>query len=391
LLGQGKIKNVIPTGTKWNGGILEYSLKDTSTSSFAKATADKSFGMTINFMLKFFYGENDFLIARRIQQIRREFRAGDASGQGAASSSSLSSLGQEVVFDLKDSGSIDWGQLEEAFQSGGLFSAKKLVILENVLALPKDWSEKLQGILEARQVSWKDSRSSLEVVVTAGGKANLKAKNAPRLVKFLGSQSQQVEEFELFNETEAAKWAVAEFQTKSAGTSQLNFPQALELARISRNNLWKINSELEKLANYRTSGAVSSEDIRLLCSGELERNVFQLIDAVGAGRPAEAIRLKNQLLREGSNEFQLFATVIGYFRNLIKIKRCLSQGLRAPAQIGQKIGVHSFVVQKALGQTTRFSSQRLKAVYEMATKLDQQAKVGEVNLKEGLNEFFVRA
>ena len=321
------------------------------------------------------------MISRKIREIRKEFKGDKSNAAGQ--------MGQEVVFDLKDYGLIDWRSLGEAFQAGGLFSTQKLVILENVLALPADLSDKLQGILENQRGGWANSGGGLEVVVTAGGKANLQAKNASRLVKFLAKQS-QAEEFKPLNESQVAKWAVAEFQIKSEEKAQLGFPQALELARVTRNNLWKLDRELEKLANYRLQGPVSSEDIHLLCAGELERNIFQLMDAIGAGKPAVAIRLKDQLLREGGNEFQLFATVVGYFRNLIKIKRCLSQGLRVPAQIGKKTGMHPYVVQKSLGQATRFSNQRLKAVYRLATKLDRQAKVGEVQLKEALSEFFVR-
>ena len=66
------------------------------------------------------------------------------------------------------------------------------------------------------------------------------------------------------------------------------------------------------------------------------------------------------------------------FRNLIKIKSLLKQGL-PEQEIVSQTKLHPFIVQKSIGQCRNFNLENLKLIYKKLFDADLAIKTGKIN------------
>lgn len=185
----------------------------------------------------------------------------------------------------------------------------------------------------------------------------------------------KVIEFELLKQEEITKWIKSMLKRNG---KQME-PSALEYyVSIAGNRLEDIYNDLQKLMIYiGDRKVITRADIEQVVTPVAEYTVFQLVEAIGMKKTDQALMLLHQLLGEGQNVFALLALIARQVRIIFQCKWLKEKGL-PQKEIAQKLGLHPYVVKKAMEQSSHFSMEQLKKGLRECLKVDYGIKSGRI-------------
>ena len=182
----------------------------------------------------------------------------------------------------------------------------------------------------------------------------------------------EVREFKPLPQAALAGWIGSRAQRHGVA---LEARAVAALAGLVGNQLWMLDSELQKLAVYANDRQVTEEDVRSLVSLAREPNVFAMADAVIEGRAGDAAKLLQRLLADGESPQRLLAMIARQYRLLLLTKELLEQRVRPP-EISARLQVQGFVIQRLLKQAPGYTIERLRQAYRRLLEADLSVKRG---------------
>ena len=201
------------------------------------------------------------------------------------------------------------------------------------------------------------------------------------LFKNLKKNADKFWQFSKLKTYELERW-IREKVTKNGGKIDSKAVQLL--ASYVGSNLWQMYNEIEKLILYKDKEIIISTDIELLVKAKLDDNIFNMIDALGYKDIKKATEKFEDLLESGEPEVYILTMIIYQFRNILIVKDLMERGDKQQ-EIGQKVRMHPFVLQKTLVQAKNFSLSRLKEIYQKLIDTDFALKTGQAEPKITLN------
>lgn len=158
-------------------------------------------------------------------------------------------------------------------------------------------------------------------------------------------------------------------------------PRVANLLRVyGPTSLEGLDQELAKLVTYAGPDPVSVDDLdQLLPGGEII--VFELLDAIADGRPAQALTSLHRLFRQGQRPEELAPQIIGLYRRLLVCRLALEER-SDPAEVQRTHGVK--LVDRLRTQARQSSAQRLEQALDRLLTFDRKLKRGEIEPESGL-------
>ena len=156
-------------------------------------------------------------------------------------------------------------------------------------------------------------------------------------------------------------------------------PQAAaKLGELVGDDSRRAEQEIEKLlayVNYRRP--VEVDDVQLLTTDTAEKNIFDLVDAMGMRNEKQSILLLQKLLEQEDAQ-RIFSMVVRQFRLLLQAREVLDGG--APdAEVARLLGVHPFVAEKVSRQARQFTLPSLEEIYRRLLELDLALKTSQMS------------
>ena len=142
--------------------------------------------------------------------------------------------------------------------------------------------------------------------------------------------------------------------------------------------------EIRKLlafAGYRRP--VEVDDVLEVGITTAHPNVFRMVDALGHGNSALALRELHTLLAQSEPPL-LWGMVVRQFRLLLLARYAQERGV-PPRQLARTLGVPPFVADKVAAQARRFALDDLKRLYRHLLTIDRRWKTGEMSLPVALD------
>ena len=157
-------------------------------------------------------------------------------------------------------------------------------------------------------------------------------------------------------------------------------PTAIRLlADLIGNDLWTLHNELDKLGLYVQEETIEESHVRELVSQIRESSIFQFVDAIIEQRTGLALKLLQELHREGQDAGYIFAMINRQLR-LITLTKDLLDSKFSKQAIGTRLRLNSqFVLEKTLAQTARCSYHDIRRHYETLTEADLAIKEGRLD------------
>ncbi|MGA9349781.1 MAG: DNA polymerase III subunit delta [Anaerolineae bacterium] len=315
-------------------------------------------------MFYLFHGEDEFSRSETLAALKEKM--GDPG---------LAELNTTVF----DGSKVTLGELQHACGSVPFMADRRLVIVQGLLARLESKGEEralsawqkeyLEGLTQYLRRLPETTR-----LVFVEDRPISEANPVHRLA--LADERGHVKEFEPPQGRALNRW-IEERVRKKEG--QID-PAAVEtLAAFVGNDLRLLDQEIEKLIAYvDRARPISEDDVRLLVSYVREANIFEMVDALGQRDSQQAAKLLHQLLDEGEHPLALLGMIVRQFRTMIQVKELNAQGL-SQQDIAAKLGLHRFVVKKAVRQAMNFSMEQLEAIYRKLLETDVAIKTGQMD------------
>ena len=140
--------------------------------------------------------------------------------------------------------------------------------------------------------------------------------------------------------------------------------------------LYNLENDIKKIAAYSDGNTIALSDVLAVVSGDLEMNVFGMIDAISGDRKGEAYRLLGNLLGSGSSVFMILSLLASQFEIILEVKELKAEGKTA-ASMQRLLNVHEFRIKKALAFEKGYGLQRLRNILRKIYRVEKDIKSGQ--------------
>lgn len=134
-------------------------------------------------------------------------------------------------------------------------------------------------------------------------------------------------EFQHMEERELVAWL--ERRARSLGCA-IAPEDASYMIFLCGNSMTNLAGEMDKAAAHTTTGEIKKYNIDAVCSPVLDAVVFDLTDAITAGKFDRAVSLVGDLMAQKNNEVMIFTTITRHIQRMYAAKLC------AEARAGEK-------------------------------------------------------
>lgn len=303
---------------------------------------------------------------------------------------------EDFDFAVIDAASTSPAELLTAVRSAPFLSQRRLTVLERVRCLkargrqPAESAEDAEAASEAPAPAGEDPfwdailadpPPTSCVVALLEGQPDARL----RLTKAVLARGQFVECAPSGRDAQAlagevVREAVAEHKLKMGWRAQ-----GL-LVSTAGTDFGQLSQEVEKLSLYCGDRPVTEEDVLLLVPRTAQADIWQLLDAVEGGKPAEAHRIIRAAFARGESAVALVASLASQLRIMARASERSEAGVPLTALPGV-LGANRFWVEQSLRRARLFPlSDLYQAIRELA-RIDLGIKTGMVEPEAGVEAF----
>lgn len=140
-----------------------------------------------------------------------------------------------------------------------------------------------------------------------------------------------------------------------------------------------IQSELEKLICYCIDrDVVTDADVEAVCTVRVSSRIFDMINAIADRQPKQALELYYDLLALKTPPMRILYLIARQCNQLLQVKELKNKGFDNRT-IASKMGAAPFVVNKILGQASKFKSSVLRSAVIKCVEAEEAVKTGRLN------------
>jgi len=358
-------------------------------------------------MIIFLYGEDNFRSKKKIREFKDKFlREVDKSGGS---------------IEFIDGKTADLKEINAKAATASLLASKRMIIIEDIFANKnKELLPELAEYFRAKEKNnWgnivifcdnsiknKKKYGGEEVVkIDADGRDKPLGKKEKELFDFLANPFGKLrtgqkfaQEFKKLNNQDFGAWIKNEVETRGGLISSRAIQVLIGLVGY---DLWQIDSEIDKLINFKAGGKksplerggqplagrgvldsvaekliIESEDVNQLVKGNFDDNIFALTDAIGARDKSLAIKLLEEQFELGASAIYLLTMITRQIKIILQVRQALDLG-QSSRQIISELKQNPYVIQKAIEQARHFSLNALKIIFDKLVEIDFKIKTGQ--------------
>ena len=320
----------------------------------------------------FFYGAEDYLMEWAVSQIISryvddEWRSIDVKHIDGSSCSAYEIMGEARAYSM--------------------FSDKRVIVVRNYLPLYRKnsdaGSDELLDFAAGSQgssvlVFLLESRFSGDM--TAFGKKMLKAAGS---YDFARLERADLKAF-ISKRIQAGKKLIArrEMEFLIDVTGYYN--------RDSSYTLTQLDSDLSKIVRACAGDEVTRDIIEDLLTGDEDRYVFNLVDALVSGSLARALEITETIIREEDGAMPVTALLTKQFEIMYDSLELSEQGMTI-SMMAKKTGVNEFRFKKAYQAASAYSLSRIRKLLTDLYNIDRDIKRGDIDKDTALELFVLSA
>ncbi|MFL2804320.1 MAG: DNA polymerase III subunit delta [Dehalococcoidia bacterium] len=199
-------------------------------------------------------------------------------------------------------------------------------------------------------------------------------KKTDSIFKFL-SDSVIKTNFENFKYRELLEWAKSRFDDLGVFIDSKALSLLIESVGT---DLRLLDSEIQKLSMYKPSEMITDKDVGDLVAYVKEQSIFKLVDSVIDGNVNHSLKLIRSLIDSGQSFTFIKRMIERQIRLVLMVKSLKSQGFNS-AQIGPKVSLFGYPLQKTLELEARLTEFRLIDMYQMILDSEIRERKGEMS------------
>jgi DNA polymerase-3 subunit delta len=266
-------------------------------------------------------------------------------------------------YDALDGSRVSGEAIAAAARTLPMLGGSRLVMVRDAHELKADQLERLLPYVK--------DPSPHAVLVLVAEKVDLRLKFFNQLRK-----TGVVQRFEPLKERDAPRWLAEEAQRQQV---RLQPGVAQRIADAVGADRGQLAGALERVALYVGSGQpIRIADVEDVLAETRQRSIFELTNAVGAGKRREAMLVLRRMQHGREPPLRVVAMLVRHVRQLWMVAELASSGL-AKKEIASQVGIHPYFVNDMLRQSERFGPSTLRRTHQTLCDLDRELKSSRVN------------
>lgn len=163
-----------------------------------------------------------------------------------------------------------------------------------------------------------------------------------------------------------------------------------ELLSSCGNSLLRLVTECDKLTAYKGKGGyITTEDVLETVTPDIEKTVFNMIDAVIDGKASQAYTILQSMLERNMRPLDILSMFTRQFRIMAHTKVLCEQGMK-PAQIAEKLSIRfESMVSRTYQKIRNVSEEKLIRCYIKSAETEFDCKSGKIGHRQGLDEMML--
>lgn len=139
-----------------------------------------------------------------------------------------------------------------------------------------------------------------------------------------------------------------------------------------------IRMELEKLICYLgADDTVTDEDVEAICTDRVTNRIFEMVEAIAAGRPGTALDRYKDLLALREPPMRILFLIARQFNRLLQVREMADEG-RSRGDIASELKLQPFIAGKLMNQASVFGREQILAYVELCVELEEAVKTGRL-------------
>lgn len=173
--------------------------------------------------------------------------------------------------------------------------------------------------------------------------------------------------FDILSVQEAVKLVQQRMRKRNA---QIDLPTAQMLVEMVGTDVYALQNELNKAADYAGTSPVTAEVLKACVTPNPEFQRFRMLDALLLGKQERALTMLRHLLRDGSETvFGLAHFFSGQCKNMLGARLLLDAHTKE-FEIGKKLGLSPMPAKSALAGAKRLSAEELRGAVADFSAID---------------------
>lgn len=258
--------------------------------------------------------------------------------------------------------------IENSCETLPFMSDKKLVVVEDInemistdSGLSKALSDYIGKIGDQSILILVDKKSKL-----------LKTTSIYKTMK----KSSRIVEFNRLRSKDLDNWVKERFSYYGASISPRNLQYFLSQSGYggydSNKNLYELENEIKKLANYK-KGDLSQDDIDQILVANLDTNIFNLLNSINNGDTSSALRIFKDMKESEEPIPRILFMIIRQLRLIFAYKVYKSQGY-PQGEIQRKLKIKTYELKKISAYERSYSMETLKYFLNYLLEMDIKQK-----------------
>lgn len=310
--------------------------------------------------LLFFYGKEQYLVTWAIDTLIQKY---------------INPVCKELDLTRLDGTTVNFEELQNTCETLPLMSEKKVVVVSNFKVAEGSFTKFFGEADEKKLISYLETLPT-ECLLIFTAETTDKRKKIFKAIKEFGS------EYDFYNLDESQLKGFIEKRIKSAG--KIARPNVIRTFmdmtgyydKDTDYTLYNVENDIKKMISYSQGEELFLADVAVAVSGNLDTDVFAMIDALSRDRKDEAFLLLHNQLRFGENVYKLLALICSQFEIILAVKELKDRGCSLEQIKADLKGVHEFRIKKASTFAERYTIKHLKYVLQKAYEVDKNIKSG---------------
>lgn len=265
-----------------------------------------------------------------------------------------------------------------------ILSEKRTVIIDDFQLIEGGKSKNIaEGDEKALTAYFEAVPDTCILMISCGEKID-KRKKLTKAVLEKGS----VYEFTKLETADLKKWIIKRFKTAGKDIDPAALSKLIENSGYydsnSDYNLYNLENDIKKILFYADEkNKITGADIDGNVSGNVDRNVFALIDLLSKGKKGDTFRMVSDMLLYGESEYGIIAMIYRQFEHILSIKQMKEKAMSFD-YMKKQLGIPDFAINKLVKLSDSYSEEKLKSTLVKVFDADKNIKTGKLDSKLAL-------
>lgn len=268
-----------------------------------------------------------------------------------------------------------------------MFSDKRVVIVNNYLPLCSKLAD--AGTDELKEfVSSPQGTSVLIFILDAAHSGNITS-FGKQMIKACSSY-----EFARLEKADLKTFITKRIHAASKMIARRELEHLIDVTgyynKDSAYDLSELDKDISKLVKACEGDEISNTLIEDMLTGDSDRFVFNLVDALTSGDRGRALSIAEAIIRDEDGAMAVLALLTKQFEIMYDALELSKEGASI-ASMAKKTGVNEFRFKKAYNAANKYSAARIKAILTDLYNTDRNIKRGDIDKDTALELFAISA